>query len=65
MIHVEKYEPITEIIIGSAFDVHKHLGNGFQEVINCRTGIFAARMSLDISAKKRTDCTTGIQHLLC
>lgn len=64
MIDVEKYEPITEIIIGSAFEVHKHLGDGFQEAINCRTGIFAARMSLDISANKRTDCTTGMQRLL-
>ena len=33
MINVKKYEPITEKIIGSAFEVHKHLGNGFQEVI--------------------------------
>ena len=28
-----KYQDITEKIIGAAFEVHKFLGNGFQEVI--------------------------------
>ena len=28
-----KYGDITEKIIGAAFEVHKFLGNGFQEVI--------------------------------
>ena len=28
-----KYADITEKIIGAAFEVHKYLGNGFQEVI--------------------------------
>ncbi len=28
-----KYRDITEKIIGCAFEVHKFLGNGFQEVI--------------------------------
>lgn len=28
-----KYEDITKNIIGASFDVHKFLGNGFQEVI--------------------------------
>jgi GxxExxY protein len=28
-----KYAEITERVIGSAFEVHKFLGNGFQEVI--------------------------------
>jgi GxxExxY protein len=28
-----KYEDITEKIIGASFEVHKFLGNGFQEVI--------------------------------
>jgi GxxExxY protein len=28
-----KYADITERVIGSAFEVHKFLGNGFQEVI--------------------------------
>ncbi|NND33911.1 MAG: GxxExxY protein [Saprospiraceae bacterium] len=28
-----KYQDITERIIGAAFEVHKFLGNGFQEVI--------------------------------
>ena len=28
-----KYSDITEKIIGASFEVHKYLGNGFQEVI--------------------------------
>jgi GxxExxY protein len=28
-----KFKDITEKIIGSAYEVHKYLGNGFQEVI--------------------------------
>ena len=28
-----KYKGITEKIIGASFEVHKFLGNGFQEVI--------------------------------
>lgn len=28
-----KYQDITEKIIGAAFEVHKFLGNGFQEVV--------------------------------
>ncbi len=28
-----KYEELTYKIIGCAIEVHKHLGNGFQEVI--------------------------------
>jgi len=31
-----KYADITEKIIGSSFEVHKFLGNGFQEVIYSR-----------------------------
>ena len=33
MIRDLKYKDITEKIIGAAFEVHKFLGNGFQEVI--------------------------------
>ena len=28
-----KYQDITEKILGASFEVHKYLGNGFQEVI--------------------------------
>ncbi|MGB4904882.1 MAG: GxxExxY protein, partial [Saprospiraceae bacterium] len=28
-----KYQDITEKILGVSFEVHKYLGNGFQEVI--------------------------------
>ncbi len=33
MVEKLKYADITEKIIGAAFEVHKFLGNGFQEVI--------------------------------
>ena len=33
MLHELKYRDITEKIIGASFEVHKFLGNGFQEVI--------------------------------
>jgi hypothetical protein len=29
-----KHKDVTEKIIGAAFEVHKFLGNGFQEVIS-------------------------------
>ena len=35
-----KYSKITEKIIGAAFEVHKFLGNGFQEVIYQRALAF-------------------------
>ncbi|MDE0011458.1 MAG: GxxExxY protein [Candidatus Poribacteria bacterium] len=31
-----KYKDVTQKIIGAAFEVHKFLGNGFQEVIHQR-----------------------------
>ncbi len=33
MKHELKYKEVTEKIIGASFEVHKYLGNGFQEVI--------------------------------
>jgi GxxExxY protein len=33
VLHELKYRDITEKIIGCSFEVHKFLGNGFQEVI--------------------------------
>jgi GxxExxY protein len=30
---IMKYEDLTRRIIGAAMEVHKHLGNGFQEVV--------------------------------
>lgn len=55
-----KYKDITEKIIGASFEVHKFLGNGFQEVIYQRalaheltqTGLsFAREISQDIFYK--------------
>jgi len=55
-----KYKDITEKIIGSSFEVHKFLGNGFQEVIYQRalayemseTGLeFAREIEQDIFYK--------------
>ena len=38
-----KYKEITEKIIGAAFEVHKFLGNGFQEVIYQRALAYEMR----------------------
>lgn len=38
-----KYKDITEKIIGAAFEVHKFLGNGFQEVIYQRALAYEMR----------------------
>ena len=40
-----KYKEITEKIIGAAFEVHKFLGNGFQEVIYQRALAYEMRKS--------------------
>lgn len=40
MIRDLKYKDITEKIIGASFEVHKFLGNGFQEVIYQRALAF-------------------------
>jgi GxxExxY protein len=59
-----KYADITERVIGSAFEVHKFLGNGFQEVIYQRAlayemqqvGLsFAREISQDIFYKDLPD----------
>ncbi len=56
-----KYKAITEKIIGASFEVHKFLGNGFQEVIYQRalayemqeTGLeFAREIAQDIFYKE-------------
>ncbi len=44
MTEILKYKDITAKVIGSAFEVHKFLGNGFQEVIYQRA--LAWEMSL-------------------
>ena len=55
-----KYKEITERIIGSAFQVHSFLGNGFQEVIyqralalemNCAKLHFARELEIPIYYK--------------
>lgn len=38
-----KYKDITEKIIGASFEVHKFLGNGFQEVIYQRALAYEMR----------------------
>lgn len=40
-----KYKDITEKIIGASFEVHKFLGNGFQEVIYQRALAYEFRKS--------------------
>ena len=59
-----KYKDITEKIVGASFEVHKFLGNGFQEVIYQRAlawelsqaGLsFAREIEQDIFYKKLTE----------
>ena len=40
-----KYEDITKKIIGASFEVHKFLGNGFQEVIYQRALAYEMKMA--------------------
>ena len=40
-----KYKDVTEKIIGASFEVHKFLGNGFQEVIYQRALAYEMRMA--------------------
>lgn len=40
-----KYKDITEKIIGAAFEVHKFLGNGFQEVIYQRALAYEMKLA--------------------
>jgi len=40
-----KYKDITEKIIGASFEVHKFLGNGFQEVIYQRALVWELRQA--------------------
>ena len=46
-----KYEDLTHKIIGAAMEVHKHLGNGFQEVVYQRA--LSIEMNLQSIAHER------------
>ena len=51
-----KYADITEKIIGAAFEVHKFLGNGFQEVIYQRALAYEMRRAgLDFAREIEQD----------
>ena len=51
-----KYRDITKKIIGAAFEVHKFLGNGFQEVIYQRAlGLELARAGLTFAREVERD----------
>jgi GxxExxY protein len=51
-----KYSDITEKIIGASFEVHKFLGNGFQEVIYQRALAFEfAKAGLDFQREIEQD----------
>jgi GxxExxY protein len=51
-----KYKDITEKIIGASFEVHKFLGNGFQEVIYQRALAYEMNKSgLDYSREIEQD----------
>ncbi|MCB0648800.1 MAG: GxxExxY protein [Saprospiraceae bacterium] len=51
-----KYKDITEKIIGASFEVHKFLGNGFQEVIYQRALAYEmSRAGLEFSREIEQD----------
>ncbi len=51
-----KYSDITEKIIGASFEVHKFLGNGFQEIIYQRALAFEfAKAGLDFKREIEQD----------
>jgi GxxExxY protein len=51
-----KYADVTEKIIGAAFEVHKFLGNGFQEVIYQRALAYELRRAgLDFAREIEQD----------
>ena len=51
-----KYQDITEKIIGASFEVHKFLGNGFQEVIYQRALAWEmSQAGLDFARKIEQD----------
>ena len=56
MSEVLKYKDITEKIIGASFEVHKFLGNGFQEVIYQRALAYEMRKAgLDFAREIEQD----------
>ena len=56
MTNTLKYEHITKKIIGAAFEVHKFLGNGFQEVIYQRAlAIEMGKVGLDFDREVEHD----------
>jgi GxxExxY protein len=51
-----KYKDITEKIIGASFEVHKFLGNGFQEVIYQRALAYElSQLNLDFAREIEQD----------
>jgi GxxExxY protein len=68
-----KYSAITGKIIGSAMEVHKHLGNGFQEVIyqraleeelNMQKISFAREFGMNVFYKEKIVGTRRVDFLV-
>jgi GxxExxY protein len=68
-----KYSAITAKIIGSAMEVHKHLGNGFQEVIyqraleeelNMQKISFAREFGMNVFYKEKIVGTRRVDFLV-
>lgn len=56
-----KYKDITEKILGASFEVHKFLGNGFQEVIYQRALSYEMRKAgLEFAREIEQDIFTKI-----
>ncbi len=58
-----KHKEITEKIIGASFEVHKFLGNGFQEVIYQRALAYEMRKAeLEFARETRKMNEYGLLH---
>ena len=64
MVQTMKYQEITEKIIGCAMQVHRTLGNGFQEVIYQRAlAIEMAYVGLAFEREKEMDIYYRNEHI--
>lgn len=58
-----KYKDITEKVIGTSFEKHKFLGNGFQEVIYQRALAHEMRKAGSVVQTKRVEILNSISEL--
>lgn len=59
-----KYKDITEKIIGTSFEEHKFLGNGFQEMIYQRALAHGMRKAGSVVQTKSAEILNSISELI-